>query len=121
MINLSLISFQAAMLAVADARAKGLQIVASSLATGNGRNAASLAIAEQYVLAFKKLARTNNTLILPKNAEDISGVVGSAMAIYKQVAKSSFQGSEQESLNHITEEQILDQPSTTGNGKKSKK
>lgn len=80
----------AAMLAVADARAKGLNVVAQALDTGNGRSAASLTIAEQYVGAFKKLAKTNNTLILPKNADDIASVVAQAMSIYKSVAANSF-------------------------------
>lgn len=80
----------AAMLAVADARAKGLTVVAQALDTGNGKSAASLTIAEQYVGAFKKLAKTSNTLILPKNADDISSVVAQAMTIYKTVAANSF-------------------------------
>lgn len=80
----------AAMLAVADARAKGLTVVAQALDTGNGKSAASLTIAEQYVSAFKKLAKTNNTLILNKNADDVSSVVAQAMTIYKSVAANSF-------------------------------
>lgn len=80
----------AAMMAVANARAKGLAIVSKSLTSNEGRNAASMIVAEQYVNAFKKLARTNNTLILPSNAGDVSSVVGQAMAIYKAVSKSSF-------------------------------
>ncbi len=41
----------------------------------NGVNAASLAVAEQYVQAFSKLAKTNNTLILPEKTGDISSMV----------------------------------------------
>lgn len=99
----------AAMLAIADARAKGLSVVAEALDTGNGKSAASLTIAEQYVGAFKKLAKTNNTLILPKNADDISSVVAQAMTIYKSVAATSFPaGAEEEG-------------SSSSNGKKGKK
>ena len=36
----------------------------------------SLAVAEKYVSAFQELARTNNTLILPANTGDVSGMVG---------------------------------------------
>lgn len=124
-----------AMLAIADARAKGLSVVSHSLASTNGKNAASLAIAEQYVLAFKKLAKTNNTLILPKNAGDISSMVGQAMAIYKAVANSSFpsNGTEQngdslanpsgaaEQLIETSSESQSPPPSNVTNGRKNKK
>lgn len=65
----------AALLAVAEARAGSLRHVASALQENCGVNAASLSIAEQYVQAFNKLARTNNTLILPANAGDVSNLV----------------------------------------------
>ncbi|CAG9123571.1 unnamed protein product [Plutella xylostella] len=48
--------------------------------------AASLTLAEQYVGAFNKLARTNNTLILPANAGDVSNLVAQAMSIYSTVS-----------------------------------
>lgn len=65
----------AAMLAVAEARSAGLKLVAGALQKDLGPNAASLSIAEQYVSAFNKLAKTNNTLILPANAGDVSSLV----------------------------------------------
>lgn len=65
----------AALLAVAEARAGGLKLVANALQKDFASNAASLSIAEQYVQAFNKLADTNNTLILPANAADVSGLV----------------------------------------------
>lgn len=74
-----------ALLAVAEARAKGLEIIASALGLEDGKNAASLSIAEQYVRAFNKLAKTNNTLILPSNVADVSSLVAQAMTIYKQI------------------------------------
>lgn len=75
----------AAMLAVAEARAQGLKIVSGSLTLRDGKNAAALSIAEQYVHAFDKLAKTNNTLILPSNVGDVSSFVAQAMTIYKHV------------------------------------
>lgn len=76
----------AAMVAVAEARAEGLNIVSKSLMLQEGKNAASLFIAEEYVHAFNKLARTNNTLILPSNVGDVTSLVGHAMSIYKAVS-----------------------------------
>lgn len=62
-------------MAVADARAKGLQVIANALGTADARNAAALSVAEQYVKAFNKLAKVNNTLILPSNVGDVSTFV----------------------------------------------
>ncbi|XP_012060750.1 PREDICTED: stomatin-like protein 2, mitochondrial [Atta cephalotes] len=75
----------AAVVAVAEARAKGLQIVANALGVADAKNAAALSVAEQYVNAFNKLAKVNNTLILPSNVGDVPTFVAQAMAIYKQV------------------------------------
>lgn len=38
-------------------------------------NAVAYSIAEQYVDAFGKLAKTNNTMILPANSGDVGGMV----------------------------------------------
>uniref|UniRef100_A0A1A9UJ17 Band 7 domain-containing protein n=1 Tax=Glossina austeni TaxID=7395 RepID=A0A1A9UJ17_GLOAU len=81
----------AAMLAVADARARGLSTIAKSLEDLNGKNAASLTLAEQYISAFKHLAKTNNTLILPSNAGDISSLVTQALSVYKTVSAQSVE------------------------------
>lgn len=76
-----------AMLAVAQAKAQGLNIVSESLKLQEGKNAASLFIAEEYVHAFNKLARTNNTLILPSNVGDVTSLVSQAMSIYNTVSR----------------------------------
>ncbi|KAH8398222.1 hypothetical protein KR222_003230, partial [Zaprionus bogoriensis] len=79
----------AAMIAVADARARSLQAIAKSLANSDGKNAASLTLAEQYIEAFKKLAKANNTMILPSNPGDVSAFLVQAMAVYNHVSKQS--------------------------------
>lgn len=72
------------MLAVAQARAKGLQVIATSLSSAQGQSAAALTIAEQYIRAFNKLAKTNNTLIVPGNVGDVSSFVAQvSLKIYK--------------------------------------
>lgn len=65
----------AAVVAVAEARAKGLQVVANALGVMDAKNAAALSVAEQYINAFNKLAKVNNTLILPSNVGDVSTFV----------------------------------------------
>ncbi|XP_015177004.1 PREDICTED: stomatin-like protein 2, mitochondrial [Polistes dominula] len=79
----------AALVSVAEARAKGLQLVASSLSLEDAKNAAALSIAEQYVNAFNKLAKVNNTIILPSNVGDATSLITQALAIYKHVMPQS--------------------------------
>ncbi|XP_035778598.1 stomatin-like protein 2, mitochondrial [Anopheles albimanus] len=76
----------AAIMALADARAKSLRIVAESLSTEHGRSAASLSVAEKYVVAFEKLAKQNNTLIVPSTASDVTSMVAQAMQIYNNLS-----------------------------------
>ena len=64
-----------AVIAAGKARAASIEMVSKALGEVNGSNAASLAIAEKYVTAFQELAKTNNTLIIPSNAGDISSMV----------------------------------------------
>lgn len=71
---------------VAEAYAKRLEVIAQALQQQEGKNAACLTIAEQYIHAFDKLAKTNNTLILPSNVGDVPSVVAQAMSIYKHVS-----------------------------------
>ncbi|GFQ94197.1 stomatin-like protein 2, mitochondrial [Trichonephila clavata] len=78
-----------AILAKADARARSLEVIADSLLQKRGSNAASLLIAEQYVSAFSKLAKTGNTLILPSNTNDVSSMVAQALAIYKNISPTN--------------------------------
>ncbi len=48
----------------------------------------NLKVAEQYVAAFANLAKTNNSIIVPANLGDMSGLIATAM----QVAKSQKGG-----------------------------
>ncbi|XP_049876954.1 stomatin-like protein 2, mitochondrial isoform X2 [Pectinophora gossypiella] len=95
------------MLAVAEARARGLKLIGGALGNKDSKHAASLTLAEQYVSAFNKLARTNNTLILPANAGDVSNLVAQAMSIYSTVAAQNLQP-QTEPQHEITETPLED-------------
>ncbi|MFP7754097.1 SPFH domain-containing protein [Thermodesulfobacteriota bacterium B35] len=71
-------------LKVADATAEGLRKVASALAAPGGHDAANLDVAKKYLDQFGKLARENNTMILPSNLTDVSAMVATAMATLRQ-------------------------------------
>lgn len=67
--------------ALAIATANGLKTIALAMETPNGREAVSLRIAEQYLQEFGKLAQKNNTMILPANLTDLTGVLASARKV----------------------------------------
>lgn len=74
----------AAILSIAEATSHGLSKIAEALKMPGGNEAMQLRIAEQYLQEFGKLARTNNTMILPTNLSDI----GSILSIAKNVMQS---------------------------------
>lgn len=72
-------------LRVAEATAEGIKKVAEALASPGGSEAANLEVAKKYLDQFGLLARENNTMIIPSNLSDVSGMVASAMAVIKKV------------------------------------
>ncbi len=75
---------------VAIATAEGIRAIGEKLTAAGGQEAASLRVAEQYIKEFGNLAKTSNTMIVPSSANDVSGIVASAMAVLQQVKKESF-------------------------------
>jgi len=71
----------AALRLIADANAAAVRAVAGALSEPGGVSAANLKVAELYVDAFSKLAKTNNTLIVPSNVSDVASLVSSAMTV----------------------------------------
>jgi regulator of protease activity HflC (stomatin/prohibitin superfamily) len=69
---------------VAKATANGLRAIAQAISEENGLNAVNLRIAEQYLMEFGKLAKQNNTIILPSNLTDISGIIATATAVFNE-------------------------------------
>ncbi|MDF1823485.1 MAG: paraslipin [Verrucomicrobiales bacterium] len=60
---------------LATATAMGIKAIATAIESPGGSQAVNLRIAEQYVEEFGKLAKTNNTLIIPNNLSDVGGMV----------------------------------------------
>lgn len=71
---------------VANATAGSIEIIANAIQKKGGSDAVSWKLAEQYINAFEKLAKENNTVILPANAGDTSSMVAQAAAIFKQLS-----------------------------------
>ena len=70
-------------LKIAEATANGIREIASAINEKGGVNAVNLRIAEQYLNEFGKLAKTNNSIIIPSNLADIAGVIKSAATVIK--------------------------------------
>jgi regulator of protease activity HflC (stomatin/prohibitin superfamily) len=69
---------------LANATANGLRAISLAISEKNGLNAVNLRIAEQYLSEFGKLAKTNNTLIIPSSLTDIAGVVATATSVFNE-------------------------------------
>jgi len=72
-----------AILSIAEASAEALRKTAAAIREPGGSDAVNLKVAEQYVNAFSQLAKTNNSLIVPANMGDISGLIAGAMQVVK--------------------------------------
>ena len=77
----------AAIAAIADATARAIERVGAATSQRGGMEALNLRVADRYIEAFEKLARTNNTLILPSNLGDIAGLVASALTVVKSTGE----------------------------------
>jgi regulator of protease activity HflC (stomatin/prohibitin superfamily) len=72
-----------AIVALAEASATALRQVGAAIREPGGEDAMNLRVAEHYVDAFAKLAKTNNSIIVPANLGEMSGLIASALQIVK--------------------------------------
>jgi regulator of protease activity HflC (stomatin/prohibitin superfamily) len=73
----------AAILARAEATAKAIRQIADAIESPGGLQAVNLRIAEQYIGEFGRLAKTNNTLIVPTNVADVASMIATAMSVVR--------------------------------------
>lgn len=71
---------------VAMATAKGIREIASAISDKGGMDAMNLRIAEAYLGEFGKLAKTNNTMIIPSNLADVAGMVSSVSRVFSEAS-----------------------------------
>ena len=76
----------AAITAVADATADAIRKIAAAIQQPGGDQAVQLKVAEKAVDAYAHLAQKNNTMIVPGNMSEVSGLIITAMALMKGVA-----------------------------------
>lgn len=74
-----------AILFVADATSKSINIIADAINGKGGPEAVGMKVAEQYVEAFSNLAKKNNTVILPANMSEPGSFIAQALSIYDNI------------------------------------
>jgi regulator of protease activity HflC (stomatin/prohibitin superfamily) len=72
-----------AITAVAEATADAIRKIALAIESPGGQQAVQLKVAEKAVEAYAQLAQKNNTMIVPGNMSEVSGLIGTAMALMK--------------------------------------
>jgi regulator of protease activity HflC (stomatin/prohibitin superfamily) len=72
-----------AIVALGEATAAAIAKVAEAIRLPGGEQAVQLKVAERAVEAFGNLAQKSTTMIVPGNMSEVSGLIASAMAVYK--------------------------------------
>jgi regulator of protease activity HflC (stomatin/prohibitin superfamily) len=70
---------------IAKATGEGISMVASAIKEDGGIEALNMRLAEQYIVQFGNLAKTNNTVIMPGNVADVAGLVAAGMSMVKEI------------------------------------
>ncbi len=78
-----------AILAVAEANAKGIELISAAIQKTGGSDAVGFKIAEQYVSAFKELAKQSTTVLMPANAGDAGSMVVQALSVFDTIKNKS--------------------------------
>lgn len=68
---------------VAEAQAEGIRKVASALNEPGGLSSVNMQLAQQYLVQFGQLAKTNNSMIIPADLADVAGVLKACGSIIK--------------------------------------
>jgi len=74
-------------LKVAQATAEGIKIIANAINVDKGNEAVALKLAEQYIAEFGKLAKTNNTMIIPSNLSDVGSMISAMTNVVSEINK----------------------------------
>ena len=70
---------------IAKATGEGISMVATAIKEDGGIEALNMRLAEQYIVQFGNLAKTNNTIIMPSNVADVAGLVAAGMSMVKEI------------------------------------
>ena len=71
-------------LLVAEAQANGIRQIASAINSDGGLASVNTQLAQQYLNEFGKLAKANNTMIIPSDLANVAGILKAATSIIKE-------------------------------------
>ena len=92
----------------AQATSEGLKLV-SAVLSKEGKDAAALRVAEQWIAAWEKIAKESSTVIIPSNPADAAGMVAQGLAIFNKLSgKENIQPLESPSQTVKKEPKSLD-------------
>jgi regulator of protease activity HflC (stomatin/prohibitin superfamily) len=74
-----------AILFVAEATAKSIEVIASSITKNGGAEAVNLKVAEKYVEAFSHIARESSTVILPADLSNPGNFIAQSLSIFDKL------------------------------------
>jgi regulator of protease activity HflC (stomatin/prohibitin superfamily) len=70
-------------LLVAEAQATGIMRVAGAINEKGGIEAVNMQLGQQYLVEFGKMAKTNNTMIVPSDLAHVAGIIKAATSVVK--------------------------------------
>ena len=73
---------------VAEATANGIATIASAIRCEGGSDAVNLQLAEKYISEFGKLAKANNTMIIPSDLSNVAGFLKTAAKVIDEAKKN---------------------------------
>lgn len=75
----------------AKATSEGIRLLSHAISSSKGgEHAAALRVAEQWVGAWKEMARQSNTIVVPADPGNASAMVSTALSIFKQVNRTEL-------------------------------
>jgi C-terminal region of band_7 len=81
-----------AILARAHASSAAVEMLSTATSKPGAQRAVALRVAEQYVSAFGNIARKGNTLVIPADAGNVSGMVATALSVFNNVMQKQSAG-----------------------------
>ena len=58
-----------------------MEIISAALSQEEGKNAASLELAKNYIDSFGKIAENSNSIIIPEDLNNVSGFIAKAVSV----------------------------------------
>lgn len=86
----------------AEATSMSIEKIANSIEkTPGGKEAINLQIAQEYIKEFGKIAKETNTVVLPSNLGDLSGMMATGLGIFKSMNQAAKETGHEKKSNNL--------------------